>query len=295
MINSKFKAFAEAAELQNLTKVAEKLGYTQAGVSHLINALERELGMKLLTRTKYGVRLTAEGELLLPAIKAQLAASEHVLETVAEIQGLSRGSVCIGTFSSAAISWLPKLLKEFNKRYPGIRTSVVNGTYATIEQALLENRVDCAFVTLPTREKFQKFPMAHDRLMVVVHQEHPFAKRCSIWPEELQGQPFIVPAEGTHHDIGKLFERAGVSPQICFDIGDDYAAIAMVGQGIGITILPELLVANIPMTHICTVPLQHSERIIALALNQVCPASLAVRAFQEFAVERLAVSEAYKT
>lgn len=287
MINSKFKAFAEAAELQNLTRVAEKLGYTQAGVSHLISALERELGMKLLTRAKYGVRLTKEGEMLLPAVQAQLAASEHVMETVAEIRGLSVGSVCVGTFSSAAISWVPRLLKEFNSRYPGIKTRVVNGTYSTIEQALLNNQVDCAFITLPSYEKFQEFPLAHDRLMVVVHQDHPFAKRSTIRPEELQDQPFIVPAEGANHDIGKLFERAGVSPQICFDIGDDYAAIAMVGQGIGITILPELLVANIPMSYICTIPLEHSERIIALALNQAAPASLAVLAFRDFVMENL--------
>ena len=78
MTASKYAIFAKAVELGSFTNAAKALGCTQSGVSHAINALEDELGLKLILRSRAGLRLTADGERILPAVKAVLAASKEL-------------------------------------------------------------------------------------------------------------------------------------------------------------------------------------------------------------------------
>lgn len=286
MAESRYQAFAAAAETRSLTKAAEKLGYTQSGVSHLIDSLEEELGLRLLLRAKSGTELTAAGEELLPYVRRLLAAAEDVKSKAGDIRGLNTGSVRIGVFSSVSIQWLPELLRGFAARYPGIRTAIINDTYAVVEDALLNNRVDCAFVPLPSRPEFQTAFLASDKLMVLLPAGDPLAKRKSLELREVAARPFIVPAEGTNYDIGKLFRREKTQPNVRFDVSDDYAAAAMVQKGLGYTILPELMV--LPFPGIRAVPIRNSERAIGIAKNASrCPAP-AVNAFVDFTLASIA-------
>ena len=180
MAESRYQAFQAAAEEHSLTRAAEKLGYTQSGISHLIDSLEEELGLKLLVRAKSGTRLTDAGEELLPYVRRLLAAAEDVSGKAGELKGLDTGRVRIGTFSSVAIQWLPELLLGFGEKYPGIETVIFNDTYSAVEDALANNRVDCAFVPLPSRPEFKTVFLASDRLM---SSRLPTASRCSPSPK----------------------------------------------------------------------------------------------------------------
>ncbi len=283
MAESRYQAFQAAAEEHSLTRAAEKLGYTQSGISHLIDSLEEELGLKLLVRAKSGTRLTDAGEELLPYVRRLLAAAEDVSGKAGELKGLDTGRVRIGTFSSVAIQWLPELLLGFGEKYPGIETVIFNDTYSAVEDALANNRVDCAFVPLPSRPEFKTVFLASDRLMAILPCGDRLAKRRSVELRELVALPFIVPAEGTNYDIGKLFRQENAEPNIRFDVSDDYAAAAMVQKGLGYTILPELMILSQPLPGIRAVPIRNSEREIGIARNAVrCPAP-AVNAFMEFA------------
>jgi DNA-binding transcriptional LysR family regulator len=179
MAESRYQAFAAAAEEHSLTRAAEKLGYTQSGVSHLIDSLEEELGLKLLVRAKSGTRLTDAGEELLPYVRRLLAAAEDVSGKAGELKGLDTGRVRVGTFSSVAIQWLPELLRGFGEKYPGIETVIFNDTYSAVEDALLGGRVDCAFVPLPSRPEFKTVFLASDRLMAILPGGDKLAKRRS--------------------------------------------------------------------------------------------------------------------
>ena len=120
MTASKYAIFAKAVELGSFTNAAKALGCTQSGVSHAINALEDELGLKLILRSRAGLRLTADGERILPAVKAVLAASKELEGTVAAIRGLELGCVRIGAFTSVAVHWLPGMIKSFEQLHPQI-------------------------------------------------------------------------------------------------------------------------------------------------------------------------------
>ena len=120
MSTSKYRAFVVTAELRNITRAADKLGYTQSGVSHLIGSLEAELGVPLLIRSKSGTVLTPEGTALLPYAQRFLELEEDIRNKASDLRGLTVGTLRIGTFSSVAIHLLPRILSRFQERYPGV-------------------------------------------------------------------------------------------------------------------------------------------------------------------------------
>lgn len=183
------------------------------------------------------------------------------------MRGVERGTLRIGTFSSVAIAWLPSVMARFNARYPGIAITIENGTYSPIEDMLSSSLLDCAFVALPSRAEFETVPLARDRLLAVVHPDSPLAAKRSLSAEDVANETFIVPAEGTNHDVGRFFSRAGIRPKAVLNMGDNYAAAAMVERALGFTILPELMLSAMHLGNVRTVPLEHSEREIGLAMN----------------------------
>ena len=81
----KYEAFIRAVELGSLSKAAEELGYTQSGISHMMQSLEEEVGFPLLVRTSSGILPNAEGETLLPAIRRLLRTNDALAQTIAQI------------------------------------------------------------------------------------------------------------------------------------------------------------------------------------------------------------------
>lgn len=98
----RYIALQKIVELGSFTKAANLLGYTQPAMSQMISSLEKELSIKLLYRSRYGVHLTLEGEKLYPFIQRTVAQYQSMLEMVKEIRGLESGVIKIGTFSSVS-------------------------------------------------------------------------------------------------------------------------------------------------------------------------------------------------
>ena len=112
METSRYKAFAAAAETGSFSRAAERLNYSPSGVSQLVNALETDLGLSLLRRTRRGVSLSREGEALLPAVLALLQQEERICQLSSELNGLMTGELRIASYSSISSHWLPKIIKE---------------------------------------------------------------------------------------------------------------------------------------------------------------------------------------
>ena len=131
----KYRALLRTVEMGNITRAAEELGYTQSAVSRIIADLEQEWGVTLLTRGRMGVVLSSAGEALLPHLRAVCNADRELLEEVDQLHGLTRGTIRVGTFNSISVHWLPRLMKTFLERYPGIRFEVMTHIeYREIEE-----------------------------------------------------------------------------------------------------------------------------------------------------------------
>ena len=157
---SKYQVFLKVVSCGTFTKAAEALNFTQSGVSHAVQALEDELGITLLSRNRGGVVLTADGRALLPRVEALCAAHHALMQSAADLKGLDAGLVKVATFSSVSAQWLPSILKSFGDVYPNIEFEVVDADfYGQTEEWILQGKVDCGFLRLPSAKSLCAHPL----------------------------------------------------------------------------------------------------------------------------------------
>lgn len=278
----KYLSFVKTVEYGSFTKAAEILSYSQSSISRMIADLEKEWNVVLLERSVGGVKLTSDGTKLLPYAKNVVAEYEKLQMEIDELNGLQSGLIRIGTFSSVATHWLPNIIKAFQKDYPNIDYELLLGDYTEIEDWIAEGRVDCGFLRLPTRSDFETIFLEKDRLMAIIPENHPLAG-CEKFPvTALCDEPFMLLEKGAKAEISEIFERENLTPNVKFTTWDDYAVMSMVESGLGISILPELILKRIPYKIIAKELDVPAYRNIGLALKSKKTASLAVRRFVNY-------------
>lgn len=242
----KYLAFVRTVEKGSFTAAAEAMNYAQSSVSKMIADLEKEWGMTLLERRKNGICLTSSGDQMLPIIRNLLHAYDNLEGEVNRINGLETGVVRIGTFASVAINILPDIFARLKADYPGIEYELLLGDYNEIQQWLKEGRVDCGFLRLPTVPSLESTALIKDEYKVVLPAGHPLAEKEAIDMEELNGIPFLLLEHGGKTDVSDLLERHDIKPNISFTTWEDFAIMAMVEKGLGVSILPDMILRRIP-------------------------------------------------
>lgn len=278
----KYMAFIKTAEYGSFTKAAEVLHYSQSGISRMIGDLEKEWRVTLLERSRWGVSLTSDGSRLLARAQKLCEEYRKLQMEVDDLHGVQSGLIRIGTFSIVATHWLPNIIKAFQKDHPNIDYELLLGDYAEIEEWIAEGRVDCGFVRLPARPAFETIPLARDDLLAVLPEGHPLAESERVPASALCSEPFILLERGARTDVTEIFEREGLSPRVRFTTWDDYAIMSMVESGLGISILPELILRRIPYRIVAKKLAVPAYREIGLALRERESASLAVKKFIEY-------------
>ena len=191
MILNRYEIFLKTAEIGNITKTAEILHYTQAGISHAIAALEKETGFSLLARSASGVTLTENGKRLLPYIQTLVNDQHGLSQAIYDINETVAGTLRIATFTSVSTQWLPTIIRKFQADYPLVEFDLLAGDYDEITERILSGRVDCGFLTAPVADPLvfhllYKDPMnvryvLNDDLSVISMVSHGFG--ITIMPE----------------------------------------------------------------------------------------------------------------
>lgn len=283
MDTKKYEVFEKTVDCASLTKAAEELGLTQSGVSHIIAAVEAEFSLPLLRRTRAGARLTPEGERLMPYIREILRQERLMRQAAEEVRTLVAGTIRIGTFTSVATHWLPAMMMRFQQEHPQADFQLYNGDYHDVEAWATDGSVDLAFVALPTPLKCRCIPLYQDELMAVLPKGHPLCTREICRVEDVAQEAFISLLEASSHDARRAFEAVNMKPNVRFRTKDDYAAIAMVRQGLGVSIMPSLLLrGNEEGVEIRPID-PPASRTIALAIPSA-DAGAATRRFADFAL-----------
>ncbi len=278
----KYMAFVKAVEYGSFTRAAQDLNYTQSGVSRMINDLESEWGILLFERGRGGITLTSDGLKLLPQLKRVCNEHEMLIRQIEDLHDIQSGIIRIGTFSSVATHWLPNIIKTFRKDYPGIDFELLLGDYTEIENWIIEGRVDFGFLRLPTKAEMETIFVEQDRLLVVIPEDHPYAD-CDKFPiNELSNSPFMLLEKGAKAEISEIFAQHEIIPQIHFTTWDDYAIMSMVENGLGISILPELILQRIPYQIITKELEVPAFRTIGIAMREQKSLSLAAKRFLEY-------------
>lgn len=242
MNTHKIKVLFKALELGSLTKAAEAMGYSQPAVTQMMRSLEESLGFSLLAKTNRGVEITAEGEHLLPLMREILDAEENLYQAASEIRGLHSGTLYVGSFVSTSVHWLPDVLEYFQKNHPMVNIKIIEGGHDDLINMLMDRRIDVALLSDPGMKNLEFIPVYSDPMVVVYSSRYDLSGHDSVTMEDIKDYPFLLTENTYDRDVYRLIEQSGYSPEIRYTSRDDYAVLSMVRHGIGISIIPKLVV-----------------------------------------------------
>lgn len=283
----RYLALQKIIEMRSFTKAANALGYTQSSVSQMIASLESELSMKLLVRSRTGVKLTIEGQELYPFIERTICQYKSIQEKAAEIKGLETGIIRIGTITSVTCHWMPMLIKGFQALYPNVQFVFHDGDYTSIQEWIKTGRVDFGFVTPPAVSGMETIKIKDGEMLAILPKSHPLAENTTVPLGSLTGEPFILLEEGHYNEPLEAFHAAGLEPDIKYTVHDDFAIMTMVEAGLGVGILAKLMLRRTNYDIVClpTDPPIHRELAIGFKDKDSLP--IASKYFIKYLLENV--------
>ena len=237
--------FIAVAEELSFTRAAEKVHIVQSALSSSIRSLEDELKAQLLTRSSRQVQLTPAGRAFLDRAREALRVIANGTEAVADITGLRRGSVSLGTVHTLpSFLDLPSLLARYHNANPGIEVRMRQGDASGLIEMLRSGRLDVAFLPLmdpPDDITIRK--VACEDLVVATSPDHPLAGRGEVCVAELAEYPFVdfETGWGTRSHVDQAFAREHIERRTAFDVTDLGTIFDLVQRGLGIALLPETI------------------------------------------------------
>jgi DNA-binding transcriptional LysR family regulator len=278
----RYAFFVQTVHSGSLSAAAEVLGCSQSAVSQMIAALEQELGVRLLHRSRVGIRLTEEGRLLLPEIETMLEAQRRIESICTSLRGGERGTVVVASFSSVAVQWLPRIFKAFGEAHPGVELRLNTGDYADVSKWLESGTANIGFITPQFGESYRYIPLYRDPLLAVLPPEHPLAGGEEFPVEQVAKEPFLGLLAASDQDAREYLASFGITPNTRLTTKDDYAILAMVRSGLGMSIMQGLLLRG-ETEGLRLLPLKpRAYRTIGLALTEEGEQNPAVRSFASF-------------
>lgn len=241
---TKFRAFLTTVECGSFTEAAKRLFYTQSAVSRMVADLESQWGVALLNRKKTGLTLTPAGVALLPYIR-QICTDEMRLNGVLQdMTGLKTGVVRLGTVTAVANEWLPVVLKKLMMEVPGIEYEILIGNGDVIADWLKEDRIDVGIFVPKNTEHLNAQLLHLDEFKVIFPKGHELSRFEKVPLSALKNYPYILHGaswcKALEEELGKNQQRIPVQ----YTTVGATSIVNLVCAGIGVSILPELLLEN---------------------------------------------------
>jgi len=234
--------FVAVAEEANFTRAAERVHVAQPAISAQIQRLERELGERLLDRTRRTVRLTAAGEAALPHARAALAAVADIQVAIDELTDLVRGTVTIGTVTSHSVD-IPTLLADFHAEHPQVEITLSTDNSDALIENVRTGRLDAAIVSVGSDERPEGLDVevvTDEAIHAAVAQADDLASHKTIRLTDLADRQIIAlpVGAGVRHQFDAACARAGVTPRIAFEASTPLALAELAERGLGVAIVP---------------------------------------------------------
>jgi DNA-binding transcriptional LysR family regulator len=241
--------FVAVAEDGSFTKAARRLNYVQSALSVSVQALERELRVRLFDRTTHRVALTAAGGALLPAARRTLAAAEETRDVAAAVRGVLRGTLRVGIMQSFAFGDLPAMLGRFHRQHPGVEIQVrpaVGGSAALLDE-LRQGGLDIAFVALfDPASGVDTVPLGSEELVLWAAPQWAPAGRGPVLLETLVDAAFVdfPTGWGIRAAVDRAFAAAQLSRRVTMEIADVATVVQLLRAGLGFALLPPSLIPS---------------------------------------------------
>lgn len=241
--------FCAVAESGNFTRAAEATRIAQPSLSQQIHKLEDELGAKLFDRLPRSVRLTQFGKAFLPKAQAILRQIGEARLEIREMASAEGGEVVLGAIPTVAPYLLPAMLSSFSRQHPTVSVSVVEEITPTLLERLHQGTLDLALLALPIDgDELISTELMQESLFAVLPERHPLASRRSIVLDDMRDEPFLLLKEGHcfRENALQACRQSRVNPNVVFESGQFATILAMVSAGMGVSVVPQMAVNNVP-------------------------------------------------
>ena len=280
MESKKLEALLMAVDLGSFTKAAEVLGYTQSGLTHMMNSLEKEVGFTLLERGRSGVRLTEEGERIAPAVREFLQANARLDSVIEQVASSRTEIIRVSAYASIAMHWLPGIIQRFREECPDVDVDIRMADHVDVPYELLaQGKMDAILVSPQDEGQYEWVHLADDPMFAVLPKDFDTQGMTAFPLAAFEARDFIMPSQGFDKDIMRIFNRIGVKPHILPTWVDDPTVISMVSHGLGVSMMTELTVRG-RTDGVKLLPVEPaSSRELGLAVRSLDAASDGLRHF----------------
>ena len=280
MESKKLEALLMAVDLGSFTKAAEVLGYTQSGLTHMMNSLEKEVGFTLLERGRNGVRLTEEGERIAPAVREFLQVNARLDSVIEQVASSRTEIIRVSAYASIAMHWLPGIIQRFREECPDVDVDIRMADHVDVPYELLaQGKMDAILVSPQDEGQYEWVHLADDPMFAVLPRDFDTQGMTAFPLAAFEARDFIMPSQGFDKDIMRIFNRIGVKPHILPTWVDDPTVISMVSHGLGVSMMTELTVRG-RTDGVKLLPVEPaSSRELGLAVRSLDAASDGLRHF----------------
>lgn len=243
MDSKKLEILMTAADLGSFTKASEVVGYTQSGLTHMMDALEREVGFPLLRRNHNGIQLTEQGARLMPAIREFLQANANLENQIRDIAAEKNEVIRIAAYASIAMHWMPEILYRFRRICPDVTVELRMVDHALEPFELLEKgQTDVIFASRQNYSCCDWIPLYNEKMYAILPKDYPLNGRTEFPLKEFSDKEFLMPYGRFDIDVKAALEPLGVKLNAKISRVDDETVIRMVGRGLGVSMMTELMI-----------------------------------------------------
>lgn len=291
MTTEQLEAFRAVAERRQLTDAARRLGLSQPTLSRQVQALERELGVRLLVRTPRGVVLTDAGERFLAHAREALDTLREGTTELHELAHIPRGPTTMGALPTVGAYLLPGLVQAFLKKFPEVHIRLAEALARDLEERVADGELDLAILNLPLRRQdlvAQK--LWEEAFVLVAPRGHKLAqcRRPVSWEAVLREPLVVVGGTGGASALRAASEALGQEPRIALEVDHPESLRRMVERGVGVALLPELMARARGAGNFEVVDVQNPpRRTVALVHRGERSLTSPARALKRFLVDQL--------
>lgn len=238
--------FVAVAEELHFGRAARRLHVSQPPLSQQIKALEEELGVALLLRTRRHVEMTDAGRAFLAEARATLEQAARAQRAARDFGRGARGQLTIGFVTSASYSILPAAIRQFRRQWPGIDVSMREMIPSAQLDALARREIDVGLLRPPVNEAHVAVEsILEEPLVAALPKASPLADKRGLALRDLAEQPFVLfprrHGPGLHDVIMDACQEAGFAPRVAHEPNEMQAVLACVASGLGVSLVPASL------------------------------------------------------
>ena len=282
----KLEILMTAVDLGSFSRASEVVGYTQSGLTHLVNSLEREIGFPLIVRSHNGISLTEQGRDLMPDIRQFLQANASLENRIQGIREKQTETIRIAAYASIAMFWMPEILYRFRRICPNVDVDLRMVDHALEPFELLQDgKTDVIFASRQNYGTCEWTPLYHELLYAILPRDYPLKSSSEFPLKEFEGKEFLMPYGRFDIDVHAAFKREGVKANEQTVYVDDETVIRMVGKGLGISMMSELMIRGNTDDVLCIPVAPKSIRELGMGTEKGVELSESVRRLKECVVE----------